>query len=224
MPCSRRRVEEELVFCPYLLGCVRENAPICRLCTWDSPEKEEELYYKFLRHLEDVKAHLVGEVSRIDELWWEARIKPPRLKPLPKPAKPVKPKPAKKKPAKPVKEVTIDYHLKRLPEELGDVVLKLREEILKLDDDVEERVNRAFIGYRSGKTRHYFTQVRGLPLKKEIEVRFKSGGPVEDPEKLSKPIPKSFDTPMDRRVRISKPEQIPYVISLLKQAYRNLTG
>jgi len=238
MPCSKRRVEDDLVFCPYLLGCVRENAPICRLCTWNDPVKEEELYYKFMKHLEEVKANLARkEPAQIDEFWWEARVKIPEVKVTPPPpskpevaepleAKPPPPsKPAKKKPAKaPKPSLTIDYHLKRVSDDLKDVLMKLRGEIFKLDVDVEEKVNRTFIGYRSSKTKYYFANVRVLPLKHEIEVRFRSGGPVEDPEGWSKPIPKSFDTPMDRRVRIQRPEQIPYVMNLLKQAYRNLTA
>lgn len=232
MPCSRRKVEEDLVFCPYLLGCVREGAPICQLCTWSDPVKEEELYYKFMKHLEDVRANLAREEPvQIDEFWWEARVKVPEVKvpqqlPKPEAAKLAQPsKPARKRPAKASKPaLTIDYHLNRVSENLREVLTKLREEIFKLDVDIEEKVNRTFIGYRSRRMKHYFANVRALPLKHEIEVRFRSGGPIDDPKGLSKPIPKSFDTPMDRRVRIQKPEQIPYVINLLKQAYRNLVS
>jgi predicted transport protein len=229
MPCSKREVEKDLVFCPYLLGCVRKKAPICEMCTWDNPSREEELYFKFMKHIEEVKANLARETpTQIDEFWWEVRIKPVEVetpvseikagietteaKPASKPEEAEKPKPS----------LTIDYHLRRLSEDLKEVILRLRNEILKLDSDIEEKINKTFIGYKSSRMKHYFVHLRALPLKREIEVRFRSGGPIEDPEGLSKPIPKSFDTPMDRRVRITSPDKIPYVINILKQAYKNL--
>lgn len=227
MPCSRREVEKDLVFCPYLLGCVRKKAPICEICTWEDPSKEEELYVKFMKHLEEVKANLARETPiQIDEFWWEARVKPTEVE-LPPSEIEVetevvsKPEEVVEQPTKP--SLTIDYHLRRLSEDLKEIVLKLRNEILKLNSDIEEKINKTFIGYRSSKMKHYFVNIKVLPLKREIEIRFRSGGPINDPENLSKPIPKSFDTPMDRRVRISSADKISYVINLLKQAYENLT-
>lgn len=232
MPCSKRDIEKDLVFCPYLLGCVRKKAPICDICTWNNPSKEEELYLKFMRHLKEVSANLARETPiQIDEFWWEVKIKPTEVKApageieaeietIGKAESESKPEEAVKQP-KP--SLAIDYHLKRLSEDLKGIVLRLRNEILKLDSDIEEKINKTFIGYRSSKMKHYFVNIRVLPLKREIEIRFRSGGPIDDPENLSKPIPKSFDTPMDRRVRITSQDKIPYVINLLKQAYGNLT-
>ncbi len=231
MPCSRREIEKDLVFCPYLLGCVRKKAPICDICTWNDPSKEEELYLKFMKHLEEVKANLARETPiQINEFWWEVKIKPTEVKtPMGEIEAEIE-KIGKAESVSKLKEVeqpkpllTIDHHLKRLSEDLKEIVLRLRNEILKLDSDIEEKINKTFIGYRSSKIKHYFVNIRVLPLKREIEIRFRSGGPIDDPENLSKSIPKSFDTPMDRRVRIVSQDKIPYVINLLKQAYKNLT-
>jgi predicted transport protein len=232
MPCSKREVEKDLIFCPYLLGCVRKKAPICEICSWDNPSKEEELYFKFTKHLEEVKANLARETpTQIDEFWWEARIEPVKVEaPVSEikaeieiaEAKP-ETEPEKEKVEEIKPSITIDYHLRRLSEDLKETILRLRSEILKLDSGIEEKINKTFIGYKSVRMKHYFVHLKALPLKHEIEVRFRSGGPIEDPEGLSKPIPKSFDTPMDRRVRIASPDKIPYVINLLKQAYENLT-
>ncbi|MBS7612037.1 hypothetical protein KEJ27_07545 [Candidatus Bathyarchaeota archaeon] len=228
MPCSRREIEKDLVFCPYLLGCVRKKAPICDICTWNDSSKEEELYLKFMRHLEEVKANLARETPiQIDEFWWEVKIKPIEVKTPTGEIEIIGKAESVSAPEEEVKQpkpsLTIDYHLKRLSEDLKEIVLRLRNEILRLDSDIEEKINKTFIGYRSSKMKHYFVNIRVLPLKREIEIRFRSGGPIDDPENLSKPIPKSFDTPMDRRVRITSQDKIPYVINLLKQAYENLT-
>jgi len=225
MPCSRREVEKDLIFCPYLLGCVRKKAPICEICTWDDPSKEEELYLKFMKHIEEVRSNLARETpAQIDEFWWEVKIKPTEIG-LPTGEIEAEVEAVTKSeeiPEQPRPSLTIDYHLRRLSEDLKEIVLKLRSEILRLDSDIEEKVNKTFIGYRSRKMKHYFVNLRVLPLKREIEIRFRSGGPINDPENLSKPIPKSFDTPMDRRVRISSQDRVPYIINILKQAYENL--
>ncbi|MEM2849712.1 MAG: hypothetical protein QXI36_05510, partial [Candidatus Bathyarchaeia archaeon] len=125
MPCSKRDIEKDLVFCPYLLGCVRKKAPICDICTWNNPSKEEELYLKFMRHLKEVSANLARETPiQIDEFWWEVKIKPTEAKApageieaeietIGKAESESKPEEAVKQP-KP--SLAIDYHLKRLSE------------------------------------------------------------------------------------------------------------
>ena len=115
-------------------------------------------------------------------------------------------------------ERSVDDLVKRAPSTLKDLFFDLRNSILGLGDDVREKVGGWYCDYRKSST---FATVTPQSKNNRLIVYVKMGDrPIEDPRKLTSPIPASWSYgKLNTRFAVSERSQLDYALQLIKQAY-----
>jgi len=132
----------------------------------------------------------------------------------------------KVKPPEEVKKVTEKKQVKKTPEDVlrnatprvKDLFFLLRQEILKLGDNVRQEVGGWYIDYRKSST---FASITPQTKKNQLLIYIKMGDKrIDDPQKWTSPIPISWGYgKLNTKFEISEPSQVGYAMRLIKQAY-----
>ena len=112
------------------------------------------------------------------------------------------------------KEMTLEDHRNRGEKEGKELLDKLRNEVLKMGDDVQEGYAPNYIKYFI-KTTFLAIHIRRKWLIIELRVNEKT---FKDPKRLAKDISNRGFT-VTREMKIDNMEKLDYAISLIKQAY-----
>jgi predicted transport protein len=112
----------------------------------------------------------------------------------------------------------VDDLIKRAPPALQNLFFDLRSGILKLGDDVREKVGGWYCDYRKSST---FATVVPQSKNNRLLIYIKMGDKtIEDPQKLTSPIPPSYGYgKLNTQFKVSKISQLGYAMQLIKQAY-----
>jgi len=111
------------------------------------------------------------------------------------------------------RELTLEDHRNRANEETKRLLDKLREEVFKLGDDIEERYAPNYIKY-SVNTNFLAIYIRKKWLILELKVNEKI---FSDPKKITKNTPwKGW-----KKVKIQDIDELDYILKLIRQAYKH---
>lgn len=117
------------------------------------------------------------------------------------------------------KVYTIDDHTKKANENVQALFLKLREEILSIDESIKEEPKKLYIAYKLT-TNFVDVEVRSKDLKIFLNVE---SGKLHDPgglaRDLTKPKPTGHWGNGDYDVKLENEEDIQKVLPLIKQSY-----
>lgn len=151
-----------------------------------------------------VKNFISSYVSVDNEDWSQLKIKPPEQVN----------KTSGKKPAK----NTLENVLNNATPGLKDLFFLLRQEILKLGDNIREEVGGWNIDYRKTST---FATINPQTKKNQLLIYIKMGGKkIDDPQKWTSPIPISWGLgKLNTKFDVNEPGQVEYAMLLIKQAY-----
>ncbi len=121
-----------------------------------------------------------------------------------------------KKPA--YKEYTLENHLEGKPNNVKEIFKELRERILELDEDINEKALKFYIAYKLNKN---FTEI--IVQSKGLKVHFDiDKSKVNDPEnKLEDVSDKGHWATGQLVMKVNTPEDIDYCINIVKQSYEN---
>jgi predicted transport protein len=113
---------------------------------------------------------------------------------------------------------TVDDHFKKGSKETIAIFKELRESIRQLDESIEEKPTKFYIGYWHNRI---FCKIRFRKSKLRISIYTKSIT-LNDPRKLAKPSNKNWEGSTEYYYfSISKPEDINYALDLIKQSYKS---
>lgn len=111
-------------------------------------------------------------------------------------------------------EVTLDTHLKKGLPAVQELFLIIKEKIFELDENIEERINNNYIGYRVSKM---FAEVHIQKNRLMLYLR-----PIDYKHDIGNRIFKvsdSYNWVLDRRVYINNDSDIEDVMNLVEQSY-----
>ena len=119
-----------------------------------------------------------------------------------------------------VKKYSIEDHLKSEWKESRELFDILREKILALGDNIEEKPNRNYTSYKIG----YYLLVGVHPCRSKLDLHM-----PKDKDDLKDPDNKVIKIPWEKRgwgktcyYMLTKPEEIDYAMFLIKQVYQAL--
>lgn len=121
--------------------------------------------------------------------------------------------------SKEIKIYTLEGHMKKSNKPIQELYYKLRDEILGINSQIEENIKKHYIGFR---TTHNFAEFvfQRNALKIYLDMTIDE---LDDPLKASKDCSKvGHWATGDTQFKISKPEEIPYAMNLIKQSYDKL--
>ena len=113
---------------------------------------------------------------------------------------------------------TLEDVLRNATPRLKDLFFLLRQEILKLGDNVRQEVGGWYIDYRKTST---FASITPQTKKNQLLIYIKMGDKrIDDPPKWTSPVPNSWGYgKLNTKFEISQPSQVEYAMRLIKQAY-----
>jgi hypothetical protein len=117
--------------------------------------------------------------------------------------------------------INLDYHLKRVNEDVRKVFLEVREKILRLGD-VEERIKESEVSYNI-KNRIIFVDFFGFH-RDHIWMYLKLNKDVEDLRRETEYDEKGFGIGFKRRLKLTKDTDTDYTLELVKQAIKKTTA
>lgn len=116
-----------------------------------------------------------------------------------------------------VKTYTLEDHLKKGNKKIKDLFLELREKILEIDEIIEEKPVKFYVGYKAKPYNFVSVHIQTSALM--IDIRAKK---IDDSQKVFHKLPEAWKygkTPIWRGY-IDKPSEIPYILNQIKQAYQ----
>lgn len=113
-------------------------------------------------------------------------------------------------------EFDLEYHRNKGHKETQQMFDELREKVLQLDDNIEERATKFYIGY---KKEFIFAEIHIYRAKLEIYIKAKTG--FKDPKGLTKDI-SHLKFSVNRKFYIKSKNQITDAIFLIKQSLEGL--
>jgi len=125
--------------------------------------------------------------------------------------------PEKKSPT-PGGSYTTEYHLKGKPDKIKNLFKVLREKILELDENINEKILKYYFAYELNRN---FAEVivQGKNLKIYLDINKKD---LDDPKNIVEDCtPKGHLATGDCVFKISEPEDVDYAIYLIKQSYES---
>lgn len=113
--------------------------------------------------------------------------------------------------------VTVQHHLEHISKDTAEVFNELKTAIHSLDDAIEEKPTKFYIGYWRNRI---FCKVRFRRNKLWVSI-YKKGITLSDPLNITKPSPRGEEGSTEYRFfSLSKVGDIPYATELIKQSYR----
>jgi len=183
------------------------------------------------KHIEEVaaksfyrgKRRFVIKEDKIKATYRITRKCPSTPTPTPKPTPPpsLEQKEIERQKVKQEALINLDYHLKRVNEEVRKVFLELREKILRLGD-VEERIKESEVSYNI-KNRIIFADFFGFH-RDHIWMYLKLNKDVEDLRRETEYDEKGFGIGFKRRLKLTKDTDTDYTVELVKQAIKKTTA
>lgn len=130
-----------------------------------------------------------------------------------------KPSKAFERVSKEIEVYTLENHLKKGNENVQQVYFKIRDEILGLDSQIEENIKKHYISFK--RTRNF---VEFIFQKNNLRVHLDiSSKDLDDPKKITEDCSNvGHWATGDTRFRIEKMDEIPYVMSLIRQSFNKL--
>lgn len=125
----------------------------------------------------------------------------------------------KKRAKKPVyKEYTLENHLEGKPNSVKEIFKELRERILELDEEINEKAVKFYVAYKLNKN---FTEI--VVHNKGLQVYFDiHKSKVNDPEnRLEDVSNKGHIATGQLRMRVNTLEDVDYCFNIIKQSYEN---
>ena len=113
------------------------------------------------------------------------------------------------------KEYELDHHLSNCSEKAKNLYNELNEKILEISDQIESRINKIYVGYRTTKN---FVEVF---FKKNSLLIYVMKTNYDDPENRLEKVPESYRWSADSRMEISSSEDIEYALKIIKQSYES---
>lgn len=113
------------------------------------------------------------------------------------------------------KEYDIDFHLNKSSEDIKELYKELDEKILDISDQIEKRILKMYIGYRTTKN---FVEIH---IYKNFMQILLTDIEYNDPKHLIEKVPDSFRWSLNKRMNISNREDLEYAINLIKQSYNS---
>ena len=113
------------------------------------------------------------------------------------------------------KEYDIDFHLNKSSEDIKELYKELDEKILDISDQIEKRILKMCIGYRTTKN---FVEIH---IYKNFMQILLTDIEYNDPKHLIEKVPDSFRWSLNKRMNISNREDLEYAINLIKQSYNS---
>ncbi len=113
-----------------------------------------------------------------------------------------------------IKVYDIDYHLSNKPNFIKDIFEQLREEILNIDENIEEKPVKTYIGY---KLRGFIITALFFSKSRISFYLFKHKKDYDDPKNILKDVPEGMCG-----FSINSIEDVPYAIHLIKQSYKHV--
>jgi predicted transport protein len=112
--------------------------------------------------------------------------------------------------------IDLETHLSKGQPFVRELFLILKEKIFALDENIQEKINNNYVGYKISKM---FAEVHIQKSKLLFYLR-----PIEynDPEERLYKVPDSYNWVLDRRVYITNDSDIDYVMGLVEQSYKDI--
>lgn len=116
---------------------------------------------------------------------------------------------------------SLEQLLRKTSQEISDMFSELRDKILGLSDAVWEKVGASYVDYRTTST---FAPVN--IQKNKLKIFIKIGRqPIEDPLKISRPIPEKFGYGLlNTQFELSKKNYLDYALQLIRQAHNYVSA
>ena len=127
---------------------------------------------------------------------------------------------AEKSGKKPVTDETkassLDKLLAKASPSISKLFTELRERILSLDESIKEKATAYYVAYRASNN---FAEMH--IGKNQIKIHLR---PIDydDPKKSVEKIPDGYNWTLNRRVYLSSPDDLDYVVGILEQSYKNV--
>lgn len=118
--------------------------------------------------------------------------------------------------SKEVKNYTFQDHLQKVDEETKDLLLKMYDELLKIGPGIKENVTKYYVAFRFCGTNYTFFKY----VNKQIYFYFRSNKALKTSLKVKKRPLSAWDTTPLWEVIIKDETQVPEVINIAKQVYK----
>jgi len=111
---------------------------------------------------------------------------------------------------------TIQLHESKVSPEIMEIARNLRDWILQIDEEVEERINTLYVAFRVSKN---FAEIHYGKNQLKVSLR-----PMDylDPKGLVEKVPDSYNWTMNRRVNVRTQDELEYVKDLIMQSYNTI--
>lgn len=116
------------------------------------------------------------------------------------------------------KEYNHQYHLEDVSGKMKRLFFGLRNEILKLDDQIQEKIKKVYIAFALDRN---FCEivVQAKCLQVHLDIRKQD---LKDPKNIVQDISqKGHWATGNSKIKYSKPDELPYLLMLIKQSYKN---
>lgn len=128
----------------------------------------------------------------------------------------------KNEPAKPVSELldvpksSVEILRSKGTETVRQLFDALRERVLALDDNIEEKATQFYVAFRASGN---FAEVHIGKNQLKIHLR-----PIDyvDPKGKVDKIPEGYNWTMDRRIYLGSLDELDYVLGIIEQSYKNV--
>lgn len=111
-------------------------------------------------------------------------------------------------------EYSLDKLYLKATDKIVEVYQELREKILEISDQIEERPVKYYIGYHTTKQ---FCLI--ILDKSKVNIYLLPKEKWDDPQNTIQDVPESYRFTLNKRISISNVDEIEYAISIIKQSY-----
>ncbi len=113
-----------------------------------------------------------------------------------------------------VKQYTLEDHYAKGSEKTVEIFKELREQILKIDDSINEKVTKVYVAYT---TTRNFAEVQ--ISKSSLTVYLLPVEILNDPQNKVEKVPDSYNFSLNRRIKVENIDEVEYVLGIIKQCY-----
>lgn len=113
------------------------------------------------------------------------------------------------------KEYSLEALYNKTSEKLNEVFKELKERILQIDDNINEKITKVYVAYAT--TRNF------------AEIQFQKGNLVvylmtieyDDTRGWVEPVPQSYNYSLNKRIKIASDDDLDYAFSIIRQSYES---
>ena len=119
-----------------------------------------------------------------------------------------------------IRAYTVDDHLAGKSQAIKDAVSALREGVLALGSEIVERPTKTYLGYQLGN--RVFVLFKVYHTRVEVRLNLLPKREATDSQGILEEMPGGYDKNASR-FYLSRPDQVSYALSLIRQAYERMT-